>query len=146
MNESLADKVINRLEQPLAEKEPYWGIDELGIPVPRPVNIAYIIARVFAQHENIFHIHNEVFIDRRPIQKNNYTLLSLCGRLEIVSAPDEENKTNIEPWSETKKIIKGEYPLIWKKIIELSPVYDRKYIKITDHLAWDKDEADIITI
>lgn len=146
MSESLADKVISRLEQPSAREEPYWGIDELGIPVPRPVNIAYIIARVFAQHENIFHIHNEVFINRKPVQKNNHALLSLCGRLEIVSAPDGGDKGDIEPWAEAKKIINGEYPLVWKKIVELSPIYDRKYIKITDHLAWDKDEADIITI
>lgn len=146
MSESLVDKIISRLEQPPAEEEPYWGIDELGIPVPKPVNISYVTARVFAQHENIFHIQNEVFIDRKPVRKNNHNLLSLCGRLEIVSSPNGIEKGNVEPWVEMKKIINGEYPLVWKKIIELSPVYDRKYIKITDHLAWDKDEADIITI
>lgn len=146
MNESLADKIINRLDQPPEEDEHYWGIDELGIPVPKPVNISYVIARVFAQHENIFHIHNEVFIDRTPVRKNSHTLLSVCGRLEIVSSPNGIEKGSVEPWIEMKRIINGEYPLVWKKIIELSPIYDRKYIKITDHLAWDKDGADIITI
>lgn len=146
MSESLADKVIDRLEQAPAKDEPYWGIDELGIPVPKPVNISYVVARVLVQHENIFRIHDKVFVRRKPVQKNSQTLLSLCGRLELAVSPDGNNNDSIEPWAQAKRIINKEHPLVWKRIVELIPVYDRKYIKITDHLAWDKDEADIITI
>ena len=146
MSESLADKVIDRLEQTPADDEPYWGIDELGIPVPKPVNIAYIVARVLARNENVFHIYGEVFVDRKPVQQTSKVLLALCGRATVVSVPDGESKKNIEPWAQTKAIINREYPLVWERIKESTPVYDRKYIKITDHLVWDKDEADIITI
>ena len=129
MSESLADKIISQLEQgDTDEDSQYWGIDELGLPIPNPVNIAYVVARIFARYENIFKIHNEMFVDRKPVRQNNQTLLSLCGRVELMSVPNGKDKRDIEPWDQTRRVVNRETPLVWKKLIELAPAYNRDYI------------------
>lgn len=158
MNDSLADKVIDRLSQERDGREPEipypndWGVDDTGFPWPNPVNSQAVAARIFFQHgkkngvDNIFRIRDEIFIDRKKIVQNKPTLLALYEKPKIVLwANDEPTLQDPEAlWKQIKSIISSEWPIVWATVRKIAPEYDRDYIRITDNLIWGKDEADIL--
>lgn len=158
MNDSLADRVIDRLSQEADGVEPgvsypdRWGIDETGFPWPNPVNAQAVAARLFFKHgkkngiDNIFKIGDDIFIDRKKVLQNKTTLLSFYDRPKIVLwANDESTLQDPEAlWKQIKSIISSEWPIIWATVRKVAPEYNKDYIRITDYLVWGKDEADIL--
>lgn len=158
MNDSLADKVINRLSEEAKGIEPgtqnpkEWGIDETGFPWPNPVNAQAVAARLFFKHgkkngiDNVFKIGDDIFIDRKKVLQNKATLLSFYDRPKIVLwANDDPALQDPEAlWKQVKSIISSEWPIVWATVRKIAPEYDRNYIRITNNLVWGKDEADIL--
>lgn len=157
MNDSLADKVIDRLSQEGDSRESEisypndWGVDDTGFPWPNPVNSQAVAARIFFKHgkkngiDNIFRIGDEVFIDRKKVVQNKPTLLALYEKPRIVLWANEEPALQ-DPealWKQVKSIISSEWPIVWATVRKIAPEYDRNYIRITDNLVWGKNEADI---
>lgn len=158
MSDSLADKVIDRLAQESTVAEPripypnQWGIDDTGFPWPNPVNAEAVAARLFFKHgkknglDNIFRIGDDVFIDRKKINQNKPTLLSLYDKPKIVLWANEDTSRQ-DPeaiWKQVKSVISSEWPIVWATVRKMAPEYDRNYIRIADNLVWGKDEADIL--
>lgn len=158
MNDSLADKVINRLSEEAEGTEPRiqnpkeWGIDDTGFPWPNPVNAQAVAARLFFKHgkknglDNIFKIGEDVFIDRKKVVQNKPTLLSLYDRPKIVLWANEDPgyQDPEQLWNQIKRIISSEWPIVWATVRKVAPEYNKDYIRITDNLVWGKDEADIL--
>lgn len=158
MNDSLADKVIDRLSKEAESVElgiqnpEEWGIDETGFPWPNPVNAQAVAARLFFRYgkkngiDNIFRIGDEIFIDRKKVLQNKSTLLSFYDRPKIILwANDEPTLQDSEAlWKQIKSIISSEWPIVWATVRKVAPEYNRNYIRITDNLVWGKDEADIL--
>lgn len=148
MNDNLADRVINRVEEDKHREQAnivgVWGFDESGFPWPNPVNSDAIVARIFSCHEkdSIFKIDNQIFVHRKKVLQNKSTLLTLCGRPKIVEWVSEPEYNKF--WREVKRTISGEYPIIWARIIEIAPPYNRDYIRIDKNHIWGKNEADIL--
>ena len=143
MNDNIADKLINKIsggDTPKVVSQ--WGIDEYGFPFPKPVNSDAVAARIFARYENVFRIGNDIFVNRVRVSQNKTELMALCGRPRIVAWADEEDDELF--WRQVKHIINGEWPLVWAKIRELAPEYNRDYIRIVGGLIWDMDDSDII--
>ena len=160
MNDSLADKVIDRLSQednnisPSVLYPDQWGVDDTGFPWPNPVNAQAVAARLFFKHgkkngiDNIFRIGEDIFIDRHKIRQDKPTLLSLYEKPKIVLWANEDS-TLRDPetlWKQVKSIISSEWPIVWATVRKIAPEYDRKYIRIAGNLVWGKDEADILFI
>lgn len=158
MNDSLADKVINRLSEEAEGIEPRiqnpkeWGIDDTGFPWPNPVNAQAVAARLFFKHgkknglDNIFKIGEDVFIDRKKVTQNKPTLLSLYDRPKIVLWANEDPgcQDPEQLWNQIKRTISSEWPIVWATVRKVAPEYNKDYIRITDNLVWGKDEADIL--
>ena len=141
---SLADDIIEQNNKVELEKYEEFGIDELGLAVPKPVNADYILSRIIARHEFFFKIGKDVFIDRKKITSgvSNLTLAItiLCGDPKIVLWADNIKK---EDWKGVMPTIKRDSSLIYSKMLALFPEYNRDFIKITDGLIWNKKKADI---
>lgn len=158
MNDSLADKVINRLAQESSGQKPevpypdQWGFDNTGFPWPNPVNASAIAARLFFKHgrknniDNIFRIGDAIFIDRKKVTQDKATLLSLYDKPKIVlwANEDPEHQDPEALWKQIKQVISSEWPIVWATVRKVAPEYDRDYIRITDNLIWGKNEADIL--
>ena len=143
MSDNLADSVINQIER---EKQGpivgQWGIDEVGFPWPKPVNNDAIVARIFLRHDNIFKIEREIFVDRNKVQQNKNSLIALCGRPKIIEWADKADDEAF--WKELRLMINTDWPIIWERIIEIAPIYNRDYIRLNDRMVWGKDESDIL--
>lgn len=157
MSDSLADNVINQLEQERAvEKfEQYsgqWGIDETGFPWPNPVNAQAVAVRVFSKWgkregiDNIYKIEDDIFLGGKRLQQNKSTLLSLYNKPKIViwANPGMGKQDEDELWLQIKRTISSEWPVVWAVIREIAPEYSRNYIRITKGLVWGVDEADLL--
>lgn len=155
---SLADKVIQRLESEAKftnGRYPQWGVDDKGFPWPNPVNAEAIAAALFFWHgkergvDNIFKIEGEIFIGGRKITKDRTTLLSLFRQPKIVCWADKSSQqdsiaSSHTLWKQIKSTINSEWPIIWAKVVEIAPVYDKGYIRIAEGLIWGKEEGDIL--
>lgn len=155
---NLADKVIeaNELESIGATVDmPYpnvWGIDEYGFHWPNPVNAQAIVAAVFLWHGrkngvvNIFRIGDEVFIDRKKVNKNKNALLALFDKPKIVIWANDsvELQDREKLWKQIKQTISSEHPIVWQAITNIAPEYSKEYIRIAKGLVWDKNNADIL--
>lgn len=157
MNDNdLASRVLKQLEVE-EEKDTIcnpdqWGIDDCGFPWPNPVNAQAVAIRVFAKWgkkdgiDNIYKIEDDIFIGRKRVRQDRATLLSLYEKPNIVlwANSNIELQDENEVWSQIKKIIASEWPVVWAIIKDVAPEYSRDYIRITDDMVWGKDESDIL--
>lgn len=151
MSESLADRVIEQNERNSNRvHSDQWGIDEIGFPWPRPVSAMAVACRVLAKYGNtdrLFRVGDDIYIDRKKInRKNSPNLMALCGRPEIILWADESdiNAQDAEFWTQVKHVINTEAPIVWADIISMAPEYNRDYIRITDNMIWDVNNANVM--
>lgn len=143
MAANLADKII---EQGNSQDNDYeeFGIDELGLPVPKPLNSAYIVARILARSEIFYKVGDTVFVDKKRIDGPVRSLVEvflLCGEPRIIMWKDEASK---KEWRGVSPIIKKEYVMIYVRLLELAQNFERSVIKVTDNLMWNCNKADFI--
>lgn len=151
MNDNLADRVINSINKPRQEDDQYkdqWGIDEFGFPWPNPVTTDAIVASILLKYnkESMFKVSGDLFFNRVKYTQNRQNLLALCGKPKIVLwANASEESHDIEAlWSQIKRVINSDWPVIWVKLREIIPEYNRDYIRIRDDMIWGKEESDIL--
>ena len=156
MNDNLVDRVIDQLNKEeeinASKRTDQWGIDDTGFPWPNPVNAQAVAVRVFSKWgqvkgiDNIYKIEDDIFLGGKKLCQSKATLLSLYEKPKIIvwanQDPDMQNEDEL--WKQVKHIISSEWPIIWAIIREISPEYDRDYIRIKDGLIWDKNNTDII--
>lgn len=136
----LADRIINNsklLENEFAE----YGIDELGLPVPYPLNTSYIVARIIGSEKNLFKVQRRLYLDKRLIPMNSTYVKMLCGEPRIVLWKNEDMQ---KKWKSTSSFINNNFSIIWDKLMEYVPEYDRRYIEVVKGLVWDKEKSDFI--
>lgn len=153
-SDNLADRIIARNEAEQRAEETggpvvtQWGIDEVGFPIPNPVNVDAIVARIIMKHNTVFKIGNALFVDREKVQTNSNgmpnaaTIIGLCGKPRIILW-GTDNPDSAELWRQIKKLVNNDWPIIWHRLLEVAPQYDRKYIQIMDGYVWGVDEADL---
>lgn len=152
--DNLVDRIIarNNAEQRAEETgDPIttqWGIDEAGFPIPNPVNVDAIVARIIMRHGTVFRIGDALFVDRKKVQTNSSgmpnaaTIIALCGKPKIILWGTDERDLD-KLWRQMKRLISNDWPIIWHRLLEVAPKYDRKYIQIMDGYVWGVDEADL---
>lgn len=157
MNDNdLANMVLERLtkevEKGSVSNPDQWGIDDSGFPWPNPVNAQAVAIRVFSKWgkkdgiDNVYKIEDDIYINRKRVRQDRPTLLSLYEKPSIVvwANSDKALQSEDELWSQIKKIISSEWPVVWAIIRDVAPEYNRDYIRITNDMVWGKDEADLI--
>lgn len=152
----LADKLIakNQAEERAKENNfaPHYGIDETGLPVPNPVNASYIVMRIIG-NLNMYQLNGEFFIDKRKYKQTAQSLIALTGRprLVMLENPEDEEKglkheLDEKMWQQVKKTINSEHGLIWEKLREMVPKYNKRYIRINRLLVWDRETSEILVM
>lgn len=151
----LAEKLIAQNQREENKKSrgfaPHYGIDETGIPIPKPVNSAYIVARIIG-NINIYQLSGEFYVERRRYKQTAQNLIALCGRPRVVLFEDEigdkdsQHEINEMIWKQTKSVINSEHGLIWERLREVVPQFNKRYIRINNLLVWDKEQAEILVI
>lgn len=152
----LADKLIAQNEAEEKKKNncfaPHYGIDETGIPIPKPVNSDYIVMRIIG-NVNMYRIGNEFYVDKRHYKKGSQSLIALCGKPIIVLHedidPDDKEAQYIATdnmWRQVKNTINSEHGLIWEKLRDMVPQFDKRYIRINGQLVWDREKSEILVI
>lgn len=151
----LADQLIAKQQKSIAKKEngfaPHYGIDETGLPVPKPVNADYVVMRIIG-NVNIYRAGGDFFIGRRTLRQSSQSLIALTGRPKLVVFDDEsldddgKREENENMWKQMKSVINSESGLIWEMMRKMVPVYNKRYIRINDQLVWDRVETDIIVM
>lgn len=134
----LADKIIKNSK---VEDYPEYGIDELGLPVPKPLSCDYIVARIIVKSTFFFQIDGKVFINRKLLKNNVSDTAIACGEPRIILWKDESDR---EKWKGVTAFIKREQPMIYARMLELFPEYDRRYIEVVDNLIWDTEKSEFI--
>lgn len=114
----LADRIIDINNR---ENEPF-EVDEFGLPMPDEVNQDYIVARILSQKYNIYKIQGELFVDGELVKP------SISNLVWLNHGPN-------------KYICGKNLTLIWKRLLECVHEYDRKYIRITDEIVWNREES-----
>lgn len=117
----IADELIKSIESDGAN-----GYDEVGLPIPNEENNDYIVARIICRNKRrLFKIGEDIFLDRKPMFgniKNNLVVLN----------------------GKASPLIRGDNCLlIWERLKEVLPEYNRDYIKIADGIVWNRNNADI---
>lgn len=150
-NDNLADKVISNINRPVPANDEYknqWGMDEFGFPWPNPVTTDAVVAAILLKYnkEDMFKINGDLFFDRRKYTQNRQNLLALCGKPKIVvwANESEERRDPEVLWAQVKRVVNSDWPVIWVKLREIIPEYDRDYIRIKDDMIWGKEESDIL--
>lgn len=152
----LADKLIaqNRAEEREKENDfaPHYGIDETGLPVPNPINAAYIIMRIIG-NLNIYRLGDKFYVNKKHYPQNKQSLLALCGRPRIVLFedidPDDRMKKyeiNNTVWNQVKSVAGSEYGLIWDRLHDMVPEFNKRYLRINHMLVWDRETSEILVI
>lgn len=150
----LADRIIaqNQTEERKREYAPHYGIDDTGIPIPKPVNADYVVMRILG-NINMYKIGEMFFVDKRRYRETAQNIIALCGRPRLVmfEGIDEEDKlkqheANEEMWRQMKSVINSEHGLIWEKLRDMVPDYSKRYLRINKQLVWDRENADIIVL
>ena len=146
----LADRIIaqNQTEEKRREYAPHYGIDETGIPIPKPVNADYIIIRIIG-NKNIYKIGDRFYVDRHEYRQAAQSLIALCGRPKIVVFEEEldddsKHEANENMWKQVKSTINSEHGLIWDRLRDMVPQFNKRYLRINKQLVWDRELADII--
>ena len=152
----MADKLIAKNQAEKRAKEnnfaPHYGIDETGLPVPKPVNASYIVMRIIG-NLNMYQLNGEFFIDKRKYKQTAQSLIALTGRprLVMLENPEDEEKglrheMDEKMWQQVKKTINSEHGLIWEKLREMVPQYSKRYIRINRMLVWDRETCEILVM
>ena len=152
----LADKLIAQKQAEERAKEnnfaPHYGIDETGLPVPKPVNASYIVMRIIG-NLNIYQLNGEFFVDKRRYKQTAQSLIALTGKprlvvLEDVVENEEEKKRELSEtmWRQVKNVINSEHGLIWEKLREMVPQFNKRYIRINNMLVWDRETCEILVM
>lgn len=152
----LADKLIAQKQAEEKKREnnfaPHYGIDETGLPVPKPVNASYIVMRIIG-NLNIYQLGGEFYVGQRRYKQTAQNLIALSGRphlvmFEDVEDNDKETQHNMDEtmWKQMKNTINSEHGLIWEKLRETVPQFNKRYIRINDQLVWDKETSEILLI
>lgn len=151
----LADQLIAKQQKSIAKKEngfaPHYGIDETGLPIPKPVNADYVVMRIIG-NVNIYRAGGDFFIGRRTLRQSSQSLIALTGRPKLVVFDDEsldddgKREENENMWKQMKSVINSESGLIWEMMRKMVPMYNKRYIRINDQLVWDRVETDIIVM
>lgn len=152
----LADKLIAKNQAEKRAKEnnfaPHYGIDETGLPVPNPVNASYIVMRIIG-NLNMYQLNGEFFIDKRKYKQTAQSLIALTGRprLVMLENPEDEEKglkheLDERMWQQVKKTINSEHGLIWEKLREMVPQFNKRYIRINRMLVWDRETSEILVM
>ena len=151
----LADKLIakNKAEEEKKTRgfAPHYGIDETGLPIPKPVNASYVVMRIIG-NLNIYQISGEFYVGHRRYRQTAQTLIALTGRPRIVVFEDIDNdkdaqhEANEAMWKQMKNTINSEHGLIWEKLREMVPQFSKRYLRINDQLVWDKTTSEILLI
>ena len=129
---------------------PHYGVDETGLPVPKPVNADYVVARIIG-NLNIYQIHGEFYHDKYRYKQTNQSLIALTGRPRLIlfddidqDDKDKQHEANENMWKQMKSVINSESGLIWEMLRKMVPQYNKRYIRINDQLVWDREAADIL--
>lgn len=151
----LADQLIAKHQANVAREEngfaPHYGIDETGLPVPKPINADYVVMRIIG-NVSIYRAGDDFFVGRRTLRQNSQALIALTGRPKLVifdnESLDEDGKReeNENMWKQMKNVINSESGLIWEMMRKMVPVYNKRYIRINDQLVWDRENTDIIVM
>lgn len=152
----LADRLIAQNEADEKKKNnnfaPHYGIDETGIPIPKPVNSDYVIMRIIG-NVNMYRIGDEFYVDKRHYRQGPQALIALCGRPKIVlfediDEDDKEAKYEAREnmWRQVKNTINSEHGLIWEKMRDLVPRFNKRYLRINRMLVWDRETSEILVI
>lgn len=146
----LADRIIaqNQTEERKREYAPHYGIDETGIPIPKPVNADYVIMRIIG-NKNIYKIGDGFYVDRHLYKQTSQSLIALCSRPKIAVFDDDldddaKHEENEIMWKQVKSTINSEHGLIWDKLRDMVPPFNKRYLRINRQLVWDRELADII--
>lgn len=146
----LADRIIaqNQTEERKREYAPHYGIDDTGIPIPKPVNADYVIMRIIG-NKNIYKIGDRFYVDRYLYRQTSQSLIALCGRPKIVAFDDDldddaKHNANEDMWKQVKGTINSEHGLIWDRLRDMVPTFNKRYLRINRQLVWDRELADIV--
>lgn len=136
----LADRIIQN--NSVQEKDyQEFGIDELGLPVPYPINTSYIVARIIGSDKNLFKVGDRLYLDKRYIPMRASYVKMLCGEPRIVLWKNDEMR---DKWKNPSSFIGNNFSIIWDKLMKYVPEYDRRYIEVVKGLIWDKEKSDFI--
>ena len=151
----LADQLIAKHQANVAREEngfaPHYGIDETGLPVPKPINADYVVMRIIG-NVSIYRAGEDFFVGRRTLRQNSQALIALTGRPKLIIFDDESldedgrREENENMWKQMKNVINSESGLIWEMMRKMVPVYNKRYIRINDQLVWDRETTDIIVM
>ena len=118
----LADDIIKQN----ASDDPSLKYDDVGLPIPETKNNDYIVSRIICRNKRrLFKVGDNIWYDRKVMSgriKDNLIILN----------------------GKTDNLIRGDNCiLIWERLKEVLPEYNRDYIKIADGLVWNRRKADI---
>lgn len=148
----LADQLIakNKSEEKRRTFAPHYGIDETGLPVPKPINADYVVMRIIS-NINIYQTGGEFFVGKQRYKQTSQSIIALTGRPKIIvfeevdsDDMDKQRETNETMWKQMKNVINSESGLIWEMMRKMVPVYNKRYIRINDQLVWDRETTDIL--
>lgn len=121
----LADEIIDKTRQDESEaKEQRY--DDVGLLIPEVENNDYIVARIICRNKRkLFKANGVVYYNRAPMSnKIKDNLVMLNGK--------------------TDSLIRGDNCiLIWERLKELLPEYNRDCIKIADGFIWNRKTTNI---
>jgi hypothetical protein len=152
----LADRLIAQKQAEDKKREnnfaPHYGIDDTGLPVPKPVNASYVVMRIMG-NLNMYQIGGEFYIGRRRYKQTAQNLIALTGRPHLVTFDDideddkvKQHETDEIMWKQMKNIINSERGLIWERLREVIPHFNKRYLRINEQLVWDRETSDILII
>lgn len=139
---SLADRIID-MGSGGAEPD-YFGIDERGIPAPCPLNHHYVVARIVSEYPCLYRRGGEIYVNNKLVERNVDNIFILCGRPRIVLWNGNNFKKQWE--GAIDREIKRDRAIIWSLLYEMIPDHNKRYIRVTDTLVWDKEKADFLVI
>ena len=145
----LADEIIKQNTIQEVENNSI-GIDELGFPAPKVPNVDYVVARILAKDETLFKLNGAIYSHRKQIIRESQIptskqLFLMCGEPKIIVPDENSSEEGIYKWVEmTIRLIKTRSPVIYGRLYDLVPKYNKRYIQVTDGIIWDKEKGDFI--
>lgn len=117
----IADEIITNMNN--SQSSEY---DDVGLPIPQEETNDYIVARIICRNKDrLFKIGDTVFRDRKPLGGN------IRQRIVILNGKQD-------------KLIRGDNCLIiWERLKEVLPEYNRDAIEIANGIVWNRKKADI---
>lgn len=145
----LADEIIKNNSDQNRECNDV-GIDDLGFPAPQTPNTDYVVARILARDKTLFKLNGSVYSNRKQIIRENNIpapkqILFMCGEPKIICPRASATPAELAKWSaKVIHVINTYAPIIYERLYEMIPQYNKRYIQITDNLIWDKEKGDFV--